>query len=38
MMENRYTCPYCNSEIDMNEFHTYCPYCQHSIGIYDDEE
>ena len=31
-----YTCPYCNSEIDMSSYHTYCPYCQHPIGIYDD--
>lgn len=37
MTENYYTCPYCNSEIDMSNYQTYCPYCQHPIGIYDDE-
>lgn len=33
----KYICPYCNTEIDMSEFHTFCPYCQHPIGIYDEE-
>lgn len=36
-MNNEYICPYCNSKIDMGNYHTYCPYCQHPIGIYDDE-
>ena len=33
------TCPYCNTTYDSEMYgHVQCPFCQHGLGIYDDEK